>query len=852
MRASILSAPQLCELGALSSAEDAGGKAWSLARLAAEGVAVPPGIALMTHAFDAFVLTNGLDGIESDPGLDPTDMGRFSQSAERIRDRVLRCSLPPAVDAALAAWWAEDPGPWIVRSSAVGEDSKAASFAGQLDSVLDVCSLDGLRSAVLECWASYWSERALFYRKAKRVPLSSMGVVIQRMIEPALGGVLFTQAPDAPGHLRIEWVQGHPQALVDGSVTPESLLLNRGEPAHAEHGELATESLRLEEAYGHPLDLEWVVDGLGKLWFVQARPITTTAPAGRAVVWSNVNVNENYPEPISPLLFSIAREAYEHYFGNIGRAFGFSDELLADVHPHLRHTVGSHGARLYYNLSNIHHCIAASPFGGQLSSAFDGFVGVDDEGKTGGRTQARGGGVQRGWIDKLRTVLSAGRALSRLEPRVARFEARVDAYALDAEELDAASQAELLDLYRRFLDIRFRRWTDASLADVAATLSYAALKGVLRHRLDEEAAESLPPTLLLAIPGVVSAGAVDSLWRLSRIALEEPGLCESLRAGGDWEGLHDELCRGAYPGFYLGFVQHLEDWGFRVSGELMLSVACHQEEPARLLPIIAGFIDVQGPSPAVSTEAQAVRRDAALAQTRRRLGWRWALALGLVLRRAQQSICYRERVRLKQALLYRRLRGVLLQLGERLVDSAVLRSADDIFYLEWQELEAWLSGNLMLPSTVPKIIALRRAAHTEQSSREVPDTVQLPEGRYLRVGEQLPLSGEAGDVLQGVGVSGGQVQATARVMAGLHQRAELKQGEILVARQTDPGWAPLFFLASGLVIERGGMLSHGAIVAREFGIPAVIALPKATEILQTGEVLLVDGDQGRVSRAGGR
>ena len=181
-----------CPVSSLLSAEEAGGKAWGLAKMATHGIAVPPGMVLTCRSFDRFVLDHDLGALEDEPGLDLADWPRFTERAVEIRDRVMSCSLPTNIVRILAEWRTSETGPWVVRSSAVGEDSAAASFAGQLDSVLHVETLDALHTAVLRCWASYWSERALVYRVSQKVPLRSMGVIIQVMIEPTRGGVLFT------------------------------------------------------------------------------------------------------------------------------------------------------------------------------------------------------------------------------------------------------------------------------------------------------------------------------------------------------------------------------------------------------------------------------------------------------------------------------------------------------------------------------------------------------------------------------------------------------------------------------------------------------------------------------------
>ncbi len=215
------------------------------------------------------------------------------------------------------------------------------------------------------------------------------------------------------------------------------------------------------------------------------------------------------------------------------------------------------------------------------------------------------------------------------------------------------------------------------------------------------------------------------------------------------------------------------------------------------------------------------------------------------------AIGYRERARLKQALLYSRLRAVVRALGERLREAGELDAADDLLFLTWREIDAWLSGHSMFPGGVGELVALRRREHAALAETRPPDTIELAQGVYLDPEpDAADAAGPDGDAqeLLGVGVAGGKVRACARVMTDLSEQGAFERGDALVTRQTDPGWAPLFFLAKGLVMERGGMLSHGAIVAREFGIPGVIAVPDATRIIESGETIEIDGDRGRVRR----
>jgi rifampicin phosphotransferase len=301
----------------------------------------------------------------------------------------------------------------------------------------------------------------------------------------------------------------------------------------------------------------------------------------------------------------------------------------------------------------------------------------------------------------------------------------------------------------------------------------------------------------------------------------------------------------------------------------MLTVPSFQEAPVPLLELLRAYATVEGESPEqVMARQDAERRaetERVLALLRRRRliralpGPSYALPTLLALRATQGAIVRRERARLKQALLYSRCRRIALAIGERLTAAGILDSADDVFFLTIGEADALASGTAMFPYHVAERVARRRAEHAELSALQPPDTFLLPRGEYLRrdgTPPALPPSCAQRDIaaaaagaaaeLVGNGACGGSVTARAMVLQDVTEAAVLEDGDILVTRQTDPGWGPVFFLVSGLVIERGGMLSHGAIIAREFGLPCVVGVPGATRRIPSGARVTVDGDSGRV------
>jgi len=281
----------------------------------------------------------------------------------------------------------------------------------------------------------------------------------------------------------------------------------------------------------------------------------------------------------------------------------------------------------------------------------------------------------------------------------------------------------------------------------------------------------------------------------------------------------------------------------------MLTVPSFQEEPALLVDIIRAYAQRDCESPDAALSKQLAERERETRSLLRRLSWPRAAVLRVVLRWTQAAIAYRERARLKQALLYSRCRRLALALGDQLVGRGHLAERDDIFWLTVSEVDELAAGRAMFPHHVQELTAMRKRAHAELAATNPLNDFTLPEGEYLsedsHVTDITPLRKDS-RTLQGVGACGGRVSGRAVVLRDASEAGKLAAEDILVTRQTDPGWASVFFLIKGLVIERGGMLSHGAILAREFGIPCVVGVQHATrELLRVGRIE-VDGDQGKV------
>jgi phosphohistidine swiveling domain-containing protein len=984
---------------------DVGGKACNLARLIRLGHPVPDGFVVTDAALSCFLDEHDLSPMVQIAcgALDVRQPFAIQSAAETIAALVRNCPLPSALsadlDLAVVPFLSDT---LIVRSSAVGEDSGTASFAGQLDSIAGVSGAGLVRRALLDVWASRWSARALTYQLARGASLDGMGVIVQRQVESVLSGVLFTVAPDDEGEMLIEYCAGSGEALVSGRVNPGRVAIDRGSLRASTRAVLETSdfpaglpldllsalarrALDIERAFGCPQDIEWTMDVEGGLWIVQSRPITVVGPrrsrtnpdrhtvsgtaecapsrlssqansaSARRVFWSNANVNENFPQPITPLLYSIARTGYYHYFRNLALAFGLSRRRVAAMEQPLGHIIGVHGARMYYNLTSIHGVLRSAPFGDLLAAWFNQFVGsedtdtpafvepdaapnrvvgpfaTDDTGRPADHRAMRGWSPSRAhqkearghtrrdsfswvrlgdaWLGPrvsgtahgLGSVLSVfsvggfdsngpiapGRHRWRVAQagelaviavkttwqylfvsrRVARFERTVTAFAdrTHPRLLETRSRRDLLDDFRAFLDIRNHRWLDASLADTASMVCYGALQRWLSRAFPTADQATLHNSLLKALPGLPSGTPALKIWDLSRLVRADQRLLDLLAAVPADEALATIRRDPAFASFARELDQYLNDWGFRCSGELMLTVKSFQEDPAPLVDIIKAYVRSDGQSPADQLRLQKAERlrdtERVAAELRKRRLFRYLPfvhqwhVVSILLHRTQASIILRERARLKQALLYSRLRRIALSLGERLVADRRLDRADDIFFLTAGEIDEVVAGCAMFPDHQRHLVDVRRQAHAHVGATAPPDSMTLDEGEYS---DGLTAGGTSGDdgattggALSGLGVCGGTTTARAAVLTDVTEAHLLQPGDVLITRQTDPGWAAVFPLISGLVMERGGMLSHGAIIAREFGIPSVVGIGDATRLIPHGALVHVDGDRGLVRVTGG-
>ena len=818
-----------------------GGKGLNLGKLTRAGFRVPQGFCVTTDAYRLSV------------------RGLSEQNESSVKD----IELPPELVAAVRTAREQlQTATVAVRSSATAEDLAEASFAGQQDTFLNVTS-DELLDALKACWASLWSERAIAYRQTQGIADEglAMAVVVQEMCDADVSGVLFTVSPFDPDVSVVESNWGLGESVVSGTITPDSFLMSRetaevvekniavkremitaagvSEVLSAQQNvpsltdtqlkELTQLGKRVEICYGQPMDIEWALAD-GQFVLLQARLITVTDTASEVsqgaiealrqeeirllaarseehgTVWCHHNLAEVLPTPL-PMTWGIMKE-FMSGIGGLGKAYrglGFYPSERVDSEGVLDLICG----RVYVNLNR------------EAELHFDGFPFAHD-------FDALKRNPQQAMYAQPQTDIKRSNAsfwlklplhivrMSRAEMRLR--QCRSDFDRLLTEEVFPAFQAEIeaerdilySDLSEAELLTKFQTWHSKTLDDFApkaltATLlagfSFQRLEAALQKCLDETAAKVIASRLISGLSGNLT---VETNEKLRQIATGE-----------------------------LTLTDFLKDYGHRAANEFELAQPRWREDPSYLEQLIASFRQEN-----TETDTQVVQRveqresaeEELSAILEEKTGLRKQIESELDFTRRYMP--FRETAKFYLMLGYEQIRRALLELDRR------YQLDGGIFYLMPDELKQLIDGE-----TFNEVIATRKKRRELVLQIEVPDVI------FSDALEDIgaPISVDAAETYAGVGVSAGVATGNARVFLRPTDVNPSDRNYILVCPSTDPAWTPLFLHAAGLVMERGGILSHGAVVAREYGVPAVANIPNATQHIADGQTLQVDGNQGTVS-----
>ena len=802
------------------SENSAGAKAYHLSKMMKLDYPVPEGFVILSNAFDHFA--------ENKTELSPDFLNELETELKTIG--------------------AEK---YMVRSSAIGEDGAESSFAGQLSSFISSSQKEDIIAHIYSCWKSYDNENVKTYQDKTGKQLNGMAVVVQKLIEPDYAGVIFTRNPSNETELLVEYVEGHAEKLVSGEVNPMSFTVPVTSKTTVNNTPIPfidgiKQAVKLEHLYGFPLDIEWAIKN-EQFYIVQARPITTNAK-GKKIYWSNTNVNENYPDALTPLLYSIARDSYYHYFKNLSKLFQISDAKISSLESSYANVIGAFGCKMYYNMSSIHEIISASPFSETLGKSFDNFVGYAESEKIDKKI---------GVGNKLKFIRAIFKFNSKLETTVTDFETIALEYA---KKVDAAISFDELRLcFHDFIEIRMHSWYKASLADFFAML-YHGILGKYCKKFYGAEAEGIHNKLIQAIPGLISSNPIILIYKIKCAIRKNQKVYTQFNSLSALEFYH-WLNENSNELEIKNLVQdYIDNWGYRCSGELMLTTINYCEEPEKFIELLKQYDSLPDSDPEALITVKFEERNAYITDFRKRIysknGLLFPLSfiqigiLNLLIKLAIKGIASRERVRLKQALLYFKFKQLINKSGIEFQKRNLLNQADDIFYLRYQEIIEHFSTSGMLASSINKHITTVKEAFEHNKNIQFPDDFSSYLGEYPgaeTLNRQKSESQNTENAIVGLSVCGGIIKGRAKVLSSVMEASKLELGDILVTRQTDPGWVVVFPLISGLIVERGGMLSHGAIVSREFGIPAIVGVENATQEIKDDDLILLNADTGEIT-----
>ena len=867
-----------------------GGKGANLGVMARAGFPVPPGFCVVAPAYREVIESSGLyPVIESVLNkMDMKDPADVAHKSAEIRDLISQQSIPGEMSAEITRGYRSlgqelglvDPAdvPVAIRSSATAEDLPTASFAGQQDTYLNIRGEEELLEHIRRCWASLWTARAVTYRAKQGFDHQKVyvSVVVQAMINSDVSGVLFTYNPinHRPDESVINASWGLGEAIVSGLVSPDTLTVKkqngtvisrqtaskerqiiysadggtieldtseelRQAPALTDQqaAELAALGVKIEDHYGTPQDIEW---GLAndKWYLLQARPITTLAPSEKVFdiegEYSRVMLVEIFPDALSPTFLSVVEPLLKTMFDYTFWRLGFKAPQNMDA-------IGT-----FYNQPYFHREYIEEAFG-RLSPAVrapmvEQFINPISHEKQESKRE-----LSLAYVSMLFRMLRFMVLFpKRLPGIIERYHVEIDEVNVFTRNMDGATEEEIVTRIRGLAFETISRLMNYDFLMIALTgRTYELLEAILEPHYGPES-EEVVAKLISGLTGNATMETNKRIWDLAQEAKASPAVSEILR-GGDPQATMARLEESPDGREFLKKLNRFQEgYGHR---EIRMDIIYPTwgEDPAPVIGFLRSYLDAdESQSPyAQQVRLREERRDltkeveAKIDQgmkgrflTRRLFRW--------LLGQAQVSTRERDTMHFEWTRLFPPARKMFLELGRRWHERGFLDQPDDIFFMRFEEMEEMA----VTPTDFREIVQVRREEFDESRARPWPEIIR--DGREIYLETATSPVGDSDDSLAGVAGSPGVITGISRVVTGPEEFHKLGKGEILVAPFTNPVWTPLFAVAGGLITEVGGILSHGAIVAREYGIPAVMAVNGATKQIPEGKMLTVDGNKGVV------
>ena len=865
---------------------NSGGKGANLGVMVRAGWPVPAGFIITTDAYRQFMAINQFAPFleQVNQTTNPTNPDSYEQASAVIRARFEQGSVPADLVTMMMQAYANllngKQFGVAVRSSATAEDLPEASFAGQQESYLNIGNETGLLQAVKRCWASLWTARAMAYRARQQLGPDevALAIVVQQMVAAEVAGVMFTVNPVTGhrGEVVINATWGLGEALVAGQVNPDTLVVDKDTgrikqltiadkaimtaPTPAGTHEIGVEADRRQQAslsesqasrlaqwagqieahFARPQDIEWAIAN-DQIFILQSRPVTTLPPPPLDSpppgddnwlplndypiqpfdLWSQADVGERWPEPVTPLTWSTAFHIVSQ---NMRDAFG---ELKAPYLAQIRWVRRQYG-RVYLNEGGMNH-ILSHEYGMPASSIA---AGLGTQGDVpAGQDQWQWGIVLRRLPLFAKIFIKWGRDIKRFENLFPVYDRWVEQFM--AEDLSPLSDLALWEAAQK-------KWYDRAMAAMVYHAEMTSMSSNYLSMLERVVErwlgdKKVAHRLISGLDGVIAAEMVPMLGQMAD-RLRQLGLAELVLGHDPQTALSLLRQSPAATPFWPLFNRFLERHGHRCLTEAEWRYPRWREAPHLVLEALAGYLtNPEQSAPAGERGVELAKHLEKSLKPYQSGYFRWLVA------QTQQLMRMRDNGQNYLVKLILPIRHLYGQLAERWAGRGWLTQADDFFFLLAGEIEAVLAAGSPAGQTLQAIVDGRRQAYDYWFQIAIPEVLDK-NGQPMKA---TLLEADEG-ALRGLPASPGRVTGRARIILNPREAGMIRPGEILVTRATDPGWTPVFSVVGGIVLEVGGLLSHGAIVAREYGLPAVVNVPSATRRIQDGQLITVDGSVGKI------
>ncbi|OFZ12767.1 MAG: hypothetical protein A2X86_15465 [Bdellovibrionales bacterium GWA2_49_15] len=876
---------------------EAGGKGFNLYLLSNQGCRVPAWFALGPTFLEAFKLENKIsDEINNLVELCKQDFKSASIAIEKL---IVSKPLSPEIKAVVLENFKELALTTVaVRSSALDEDSAAHSFAGQLSSFLYIKSEEELFLSIKKCWASAYSERCLFYRQQNQLSLTNIqvAVVIQQMIGAEKAGVLFTGDPTTKdgGTIVINSVYGVGEGLVSGQLDADAFFIdkisskvkgqnivekremvvcdlergglktvavpedqvNTPSLSASELAELAKVAHTLENFYHHPQDVEWCFEK-GQLYLLQSRPITTPIPnfKGHLFVWDNSNIVESYGGLTLPLTFDFARYVYHQVYVQFCEVLMVPAKNIKSMNFFLKNMLGMFYGRVFYNLLNWYKLTSILPGYKYNRQFMETMMGTNESLQNEIADRIRPPEFDRGLWASFRKFLTGAKFLyyhftiqTVVDNFLGYFHTIYDRFR--KRDYSRMPSHEIYKDYQELEEKMLWRWHAPIINDYLCMVHFGIFKALTKKWLSH-LGDSFHNDLLAGNGNLESAEPTKNLIRLVGVIAQTSELKELIMKTPNNQ-LFEALRRSPFQDIYKKLLEYIDKYGFRCMSEMKLEQKDLHQDPSLLFVFLKNLLNAGKTNLDNFEEREKEIREKAEALVDlnltlgKKIFYRWSL------HHARKAVRNRENTRFCRTRVYGIVRSMFFGMGADFAARNIINTREDIFYLSLEELKGALEGHLHTQN-LKAVIDLRKSeyasyADTEPLSRLVTRCMPYWQNTHVPAAES-PVGGGDTNLLpnqmKGLGCCPGIVEGVVKVIMGPEDDLTLN-GEILVTMRTDPGWIPLYPSISGLLVERGGLLSHSAIVAREMGLPTVVSVIGLTKKLKNGMKVRLNGETGLI------